>query len=545
MPRLFISHSSKDNIAALAFQRWLVGKGWGEDDVFIDLHDMQAGEKWRETLVKANVACDALLFLASPEALDSDECQREVRRAEDDRKDVIVAILRDVRWMIRASPCMDRQIMDLSADPLEERVEVEHQARRYFVDFNRLALEAIHTKLIDWGHAPDSFAWPPKERPNAQPYPGLDAFDELSAGIFFGREADIMSGIRDLQADAPSRQPAAYGDPGRLGRRQVELPARGAVAEAVAHRRVRAAGDRAPGQGRDHGAAGPRQGPGGLVRSASHPALGRLDQCRADGGRCDGGRRQAGRLHERGGQARHREITQSRDRRMLGRRRDRSMLIAIDQGEELFAAEDAAESERFIAMLGHLLAHPPDGLDPYAVITIRADSVDPLLQRVPKLGIDAPHMRPLPPLSPSAYRDVITRPAAVYARRVARLDIEPALVETLIAKSTGADALPLLAYTLQRLFDLHHKDQRLTVADYEAMGGIEGAIDGALAEAQKAAGPAGSQDNLRRLLIPGLATWDPAANAAKRIVAREAERHRRQPGGSRAAGRTPWSTSVC
>jgi hypothetical protein len=48
------------------------------------------------------------------------------------------------------------------------------------------------------------------------------------------------------------------------------------------------------------------------------------------------------------------------------------MLIAIDQGEELFAAEDAAESERFIAMLGQLLAHPTDGLDPYAV-PIRAE----------------------------------------------------------------------------------------------------------------------------------------------------------------------------
>jgi hypothetical protein len=35
------------------------------DEVFIDLHDMQAGEKWRETLVKANVACETLLFLAS------------------------------------------------------------------------------------------------------------------------------------------------------------------------------------------------------------------------------------------------------------------------------------------------------------------------------------------------------------------------------------------------------------------------------------------------------------------------------------------------
>jgi hypothetical protein len=58
-----------------------------------------------------------------------------------------------------------------------------------------------------------------------------------------------------------------------------------------------------------------------------------------------------------------------------------SVLITIDQGEELFAAEDASESERFITMLGHLLAHPSEGLDPFAVITIRADSVDPLLQR--------------------------------------------------------------------------------------------------------------------------------------------------------------------
>jgi hypothetical protein len=56
LPRLFISHSNKDSIHALAFQRWLELKGRSRDDVFIDLHDMQAGERWRETLVKANVA---------------------------------------------------------------------------------------------------------------------------------------------------------------------------------------------------------------------------------------------------------------------------------------------------------------------------------------------------------------------------------------------------------------------------------------------------------------------------------------------------------
>ncbi|MGE0856251.1 MAG: SUMF1/EgtB/PvdO family nonheme iron enzyme [Hyphomicrobiaceae bacterium] len=522
MPRLFISHSSKDNIAALAFQRWLVTKGWGEDDVFIDLHDMQAGEKWRETLVKANVACDALLFLASPEALDSDECKREVRRAEDDRKDVIVAILRDVTLEDpRLKPWMDRQIMDLSADPLEERVEVEHQARRHFISFNRLALEAIHAKLIDWGHAPDSFAWPPKERPNAQPYPGLDAFDELSAGIFFGREADIMSGIRDLRQMRHRGSPrlmviqAASGAGKSSFLRAGLWPKLSRTAEFVPLVIVR------PAKGVITGPQGLGKGlEDWFGRHRIRRSAGAINAELMAGDATQGAAKLAGFMSEAAKIVTETRSLAAEDARPPARP---SMLLAIDQGEELFAAEDAAESERFIAMLGHLLAHPPDGLDPYAVITIRADSVDPLLQRVPKLGIDAPHMRPLPPLSPSAYRDVITRPAAVYARRVARLDIEPALVETLIAKSTGADALPLLAYTLQRLFDLHHKDQRLTVADYEAMRGIEGAIDGALAEAQKAAGAAGSQDNLRRLLIPALATWDPAANAAKRLVPKEAD----------------------
>jgi len=96
LPRLFVSHSSKDSIEALALQRWLEANGWAKDDVFVDLYGIGAGEKWRDTLVKANVACEALLFLATPEALDSEECRREVRRAEDDRKEIIVAILRNV-----------------------------------------------------------------------------------------------------------------------------------------------------------------------------------------------------------------------------------------------------------------------------------------------------------------------------------------------------------------------------------------------------------------------------------------------------------------
>jgi formylglycine-generating enzyme required for sulfatase activity len=516
---LFISHSNKDTIAALAFQRWLIDKGWGEDDVFIDLHGIGAGENWREALVKANVACDALLYLASPESLDSEECRREVRRAEDDRKDVIVAILRDLRIDDpRLKPWTDRQVMDLSADPREERIEVEHQSRRHLLDFNHLALEAIHAKLIEWGHAPDSFAWPPKELPNAQPYPGLDAFDELSAGIFFGREADIMSGIRDLRQMRHRGSPRLMVIQGASGTGKSSFlraglwPKLGRTVEFVPLAIVRSA-------------KGVITGPQGLGKGFEdwfgrhwiRQAAGQFNTELTAGDETAGAARLAGFMGEAARLVTEARSLASKDAR---RRARPSVLIAIDQGEELFAAEDAGESERFIAMLGHLLAHPPEGLDPYALITIRADSVDPLLQRVPNLGIAPPHLLPLTPLSPSAYRDVITRPAAVYSRRIARLDFEPDLVAELVGKATGADALPLLAFTLQRLFDTWHKKQRLTVEDYTAMGGIEGSIDRALAED---AGAVGSMENFRRLLIPALATWDPEAGAAKRLVPKEAD----------------------
>jgi formylglycine-generating enzyme required for sulfatase activity len=142
------------------------------------------------------------------------------------------------------------------------------------------------------------------------------------------------------------------------------------------------------------------------------------------------------------------------------------------------------------------------------------------LQRVSKLGLVTPHPIFLPPLSLAAYRDVIIKPAAVYTRQVARLDLEPELVEALVKGASGADALPLLAFTLQRLFLDYAPEQTLTKAHYDAMGGIEGSIDRKLADAKTKAGTVGTDANLRRLILPALATWD-TANATKRLVANE------------------------
>jgi len=52
MVRIFISNSSKDNFEAIAFRDWLVSEGWASDDIFLDLHGIGAGERWKEALAK-------------------------------------------------------------------------------------------------------------------------------------------------------------------------------------------------------------------------------------------------------------------------------------------------------------------------------------------------------------------------------------------------------------------------------------------------------------------------------------------------------------
>ena len=176
-------------------------------------------------------------------------------------------------------------------------------------------------------------------------------------------------------------------------------------------------------------------------------------------------------------------------------------------------------------MLTSILKAPPDNVDLYVLATIRADSMQSLLvARIADLGVETPEVVLLPPLSHAAYREVILRPAEVYSERVRRLTIEPVLVRALVEDASGADALPLLAFTLGRLFADYSSTGELTLAHYRQMEGAGGSIARALRDAQLRAGEAGTDANLRRLIVvPRLATWDPDADqragAAKRLVA--------------------------
>jgi len=200
VPRLFLSHSSRDNAYALAFCSWLTANGWGKEDIFIDLHGIGAGERWRERLRKANATCEAVIFLASPEALGSVECQKELELAEALGKEIITAIIRGLK---KDDPLLarysDRQFVDLSALPLDHTEAVDLNGHSLEIDFNLQGLQGIKRRLENLGIAPGSFLWPPKEQANAEPYPGLSPLREKDAGIFFGRDADIMAGLTEIR----------------------------------------------------------------------------------------------------------------------------------------------------------------------------------------------------------------------------------------------------------------------------------------------------------------------------------------------------------
>lgn len=520
MARLFISHSSRDNVQALAFQSWLSANGWDKGDVFIDLHDIGAGENWRKTLRKANHACEAVILLASPEALGSVECQKELDLAEALGKEIIVAILRDLsKDDARLARYSDRQFVDLSAFPQDHIEALSWDGREHRIQFNRDALARIKTRLDELGISPESFIWPPKNVADPEPYPGLAAFGEDDAGIFFGRDTDTSNALTEIRKTRRLRSPRLI----------VVVAASGAGKSSFLRAglwpRLKRLPEFAP-LAILRPAQGIISGPDGIGRRIA-PWFERFGQPRAPGA-----------IHapllssseEVAAKAFTTLISDAVNLASEARRatvpdaRSPAALFAIDQAEELFAAEDDAESRRFMMLLAGLLKFPPDGIDPYLVATIRADSLQSLMNRVAELGLDPPKLIPLQPLSAAAYREVIMKPAELYSARVRRLVVEPALADAMVVDATGGNALPLVAFTLSRMFADYRADGQLTLARYDEMGGIGGSIGRALKRAQSQAGAAGTDAHLRRLLLPRMATWDPAADggrgAAKRIVAR-------------------------
>jgi hypothetical protein len=98
MPRIFLSHSSRNNTEARALADWLATQGF--DDVFLDLDPQRgiaAGERWERALNKAAQQCEAVLFLVPKAWLDSDWCLKEFNLAHRRNKRLFGVLLTRVK----------------------------------------------------------------------------------------------------------------------------------------------------------------------------------------------------------------------------------------------------------------------------------------------------------------------------------------------------------------------------------------------------------------------------------------------------------------
>ncbi|HWO25005.1 MAG TPA: CHAT domain-containing protein, partial [Kofleriaceae bacterium] len=147
---------------------------------------------------------------------------------------------------------------------------------------------------------------------------------------------------------------------------------------------------------------------------------------------------------------------------LAGRALSSSVLILIDQLEELFAQADAGERERFLSALAALRAAPRC----VVVFTLRADFFGAFMES--PLWTDR-HGRisriEVAPLRGEALNEAIVLPA-----RDLGVSVEPELIERLLADAGSEPGiLPLLQETLVQLWE-RRQGQTLTLADYQALG---------------------------------------------------------------------------
>src|SRR5262245_43147829 len=221
MSRIFLSHSSSDNPAALAMCHWLAEEGW--NDIFLDLdpeRGIKAGEQWEDALRQAADRCEAVLFLVSRAWLGSEWCRDEFRLARHLRKRLFGILIEDIATTdLPALMTRDWQLVNIAAGGEMKRIPVVPPRMNETVEikFSAEGLRRLKLGLLAAGLDARFFAWPPANDRDRPPYRGLLPLEAEDAGIFFGRDAPMVEGldrVRALRDAAPPRLMVVIGASG-------------------------------------------------------------------------------------------------------------------------------------------------------------------------------------------------------------------------------------------------------------------------------------------------------------------------------------------
>jgi hypothetical protein len=523
--RIFLSHSTANNAEAVALRDWLMQHGW--DDVFLDLdpkRGIAAGENWGRRLIEAENRCEAVLFLVSRAWIASSSCRKELSAALRLNKRMFGVLIEDLEIADAPEELASQwQLVRLATgrDGVVHRVVLPITHEEHEVTFSAEGLQRLKHGLEQAGLNARYFAWPPAHDPTRSPYPGLKALEADDAGIFFGRDSAVLAALdqlRGLRELAPPRLFVILGASGagkssflragllprlrRDDRNFFTLPV-------VRPERAVVSGET------------------GLLAALTAACRAvALDKTPADIQLAAGG---ATTLRPLLQELVSKATPPARDDDATSKAP--MLIMSIDQSEELFLAEGQDEARSFLEMLRELLSeHAP----PFAAIsTIRSDNYERLQLATELEGIRQLTLS-LPPMPKGSYAEVIKGPARRLDATPRELKIEDALVHELlvdIEAGSAKDALPLLAFTLERLYDEYHSGGHLELEHYNELGRVKGSIEAAVERALKSADgdPRIPQDRMARLallrrgLIPWLAGIDHETGAPRRRVARLAE----------------------
>lgn len=521
--KIFISHSSVNNAEALAIHDWLVEQGWG--DIFLDLdpkRGLVAGDRWQAALKSAAEQCELILILISPDWAKSRWCLAEFLLAKQMNKQILGVLVQPTPIEdLPVELTAEWQLVDLSAPDTgwSATISPPRFEPETTVSFSGTGLARLRSGLEKAGLDATTFNWPPAHDLGRSPYRGLLPLDQDDAGIFFGRDGAIvltLDALRGLRASAAPRFATILGASGagkssflragilpRLNRDSRHFY----VLPIIRPERAALTGE--------HGFAA-------MIEAAFKAR--NITRNRAD-------IRDAVKAGAEAVAPLLRELAISADAGDVGSAEPPTLVIAVDQAEELLTA-DNAEAGAFLALLAELGRRDDPAV--MVLLTVRSDSYDQLQSR-PELAATQPHhLIDLPPVPAGSFGDIIRGPARRVTAAGRKLRVDETLVDALLADiEVGGtkDALPLLAFTLERLYTDYGADGDLQLAEYERLGRIRGAIEAAVEQAlTKADGNnaipkdrAARLALLRRGLIPWLAGIDPSTGSPRRRVARLAE----------------------
>jgi formylglycine-generating enzyme required for sulfatase activity len=526
MSRIFLSHSSKNNAEAKALADWLAAQGF--DDLFLDLNPQRgiaAGERWERALNQAAQRCEAVLFLVSNAWLASDWCLKEFNLAHRLNKRLFGVLIEDIpiaSLPVTLTGTWQLVPLVLGRDHIMLRAVLPTTHEEVHVTFSQEGLTRLKIGLERAGLDPKFFAWPPENDPGRAPYRGLRPLEAEDAGIFFGREAatiGTLDRLRGLSDTAPPRFLVILGASGAGKSSYLRAGVLPKLARDDRHFLP------LPVVRPEHAAI---NGEYGLLRVlekgfADHGvAMARADIREAIANGAAGLRPLLAMLVEKA---------------LVPLRVDDPhakppvLVLPIDQGEELFQSEGLSEGQALLNLLAALLAEDAPAM--IAMVAIRIDAYEKLQAAKPLEGVE-PRTESLRPMPRTSYQAVVEGPAGRLADTNRALPLEPALTQALLADveaGGGRDALPLLAFTLERLYLEFGARGRLTLDDYKQLGGIKGSIEAAVERALKAAdgdpripaNPAARLTLLRRGLIPWLAGIDPETSSPRRRIARKSQ----------------------